>query len=371
MWSAALSTDEVDKINEEHVVRLKRVLEAKLKGENDVDDARVAAPENMQAYLSEVRARHTNRFAQEGPARDLVGDLLTLPDGVQRIAIDMDTIMASADAQHMAVLQKPWFVHESTNREKAFAKYVLEFLETLLLTVPVRCRDFCLLAEQRLAILSMITPLPVDVYVNCEIPREAMEVITPRGSRKMPFHVRYRLEKNKLPTFAVATHCTGSGKTVMAIMAALSLLCSDMRWKGLKHSFRGLLEDRTREEHSGLCKIDNTDHARLARLSIMFVPATTLSHWYKTAQSAVFGVKECFGPATDVVVWRGLGGRDQNMQEALDRGRPVLWILPMESESMQAVRKFPNIHYAVRIFDELNVAMRSRYDQPESLAMYK
>ena len=157
----------------------------------------------------------------------------------------------------------------------------------------------------------------------------------------------------------------------MAIMAALSLLCSDTRWRELKHSFRGLLTDRTREEHSGLCKIDNTENARLARLAIMFVPDTTLSHWYKTAQSAVFGVKECFGPATDVLVWRGLHGRDQNMQEALDCGRPVLWILPMASESMAAVRKSPNIHYCVRIFDELNVQMRSRYDQPESLALYK
>ncbi len=156
----------------------------------------------------------------------------------------------------------------------------------------------------------------------------------------------------------------------MAIMAALSLLCSDARWKALKSSFRELLEDRTREEHSGVCRIDNTDHARLARLAIMFVPATTLSHWHKTAQSAVFGVKECFGPATEVIVWRGLSGREQNMQEALDCGRPVLWIMPMESDSMQVVRKHPNIHYAVRIFDELNVPMRSRYEQPESLAMY-
>lgn len=156
----------------------------------------------------------------------------------------------------------------------------------------------------------------------------------------------------------------------MAVMAALSLLCSDMRWKALKASFRGLLEDRTREEYSGLCKIDNTDNARLARLAIMFVPSTTLSHWYRTAQSAVFGVKECFGPATDVLVWRGMIGRDQNMQEALDCGRPVIWILPMESDSMQAVRKSPHIHYAVRIFDELNIQMRSRYDQPESLPMY-
>ena len=156
----------------------------------------------------------------------------------------------------------------------------------------------------------------------------------------------------------------------MAVMAALSLLCSNLRWEALRSSFRGLLEDRTREEHSGLCKIDNTDAARLARLAIMFVPATTLSHWYKTAQSAVFGVKECFGPATDVRVWRGLGGRNHSMQEALDCGQPVLWILPMESDSMQAVRKSPHIHYAVRIFDELNVQMRKRYDEPESLPLY-
>ena len=54
------------------------------------------------------------------------------------------------------------------------------------------------------------------------------------------------------------------------------------------------------------------------------------------------------------------------MQEAYQSGKPVLWVLPMEADSMKSVRQYPDIGYAVRIFDELNMTMRTRYDQLES-----
>jgi len=165
-------------------------------------------------------------------------------------------------------------------------------------------------------------------------------------------------------------YCTGSGKTIMAIMAALSLLCCKERWALLRAGYHDLLKSRVRETHSGLLKMDGMENARLARLAIMFVPATMLSHWYRTAQSAVFGVKEMFGQATDVLVWKGIS-RDQTMRDAYDSGKPVLWVLPMEADSMKAIRTSPEIGYAVRIFDELNMQMKTRYDQHESPPCFK
>lgn len=156
----------------------------------------------------------------------------------------------------------------------------------------------------------------------------------------------------------------------MAIMAALSLLCHREGWTALKASYSQLLRARVRETHSGLLRMDGIHEAKLARLAIMFVPATMLSHWYNTAQSAVFGVKELFGAQTDVLVWKGTS-RSQSIRDAYDSGKPVLWILPMQAESMKAVRTSPDIGYAVRIFDEFNVQMKARYDQPESTPLFK
>lgn len=208
MSSSPLSPAAIGKINEIHHEQLKRILNAKLlNGAADVDEHAIDAPDNVGEYLQGLRQQRSDRQLGRGPGEaERIGDLLNMADGVQRKEVSIQEIMASADAQHSAVLAKQWFVRESSNREKAFAKYALDLLPALLCTVPVRCKDFYLLPEQRLAILTMITALPVDVYVNCEIPREAMEVITPRGSRKMPFSVRYRLEKNKLPTFTIADY---------------------------------------------------------------------------------------------------------------------------------------------------------------------
>ena len=155
----------------------------------------------------------------------------------------------------------------------------------------------------------------------------------------------------------------------MAVMAALSLLCHREGWDNLKASYADLLKARVREKDSGLLKMDGIGEPKLARLAIIFVPNTMLTHWVRTAQSAVFGVKETFGAHTDVLVWRGLH-REHSVRDAYQSGKPVLWILPMESDSIKAIRTTPEIGYAVCIFDELNAKMKTRYDQPESTALF-
>jgi hypothetical protein len=298
------------------------------------------------------------------------GDMLMLPQGVSSKMIPMSEIMQKQDEKHNDVLKKPWFVQETSNREEVMAEYIRDNADELLKHVPVNCSKFRLLWEQRLAIVSMTVAMPAETFTSCEIPREAMDEITQPGRRKQPFVIRYSLEKNMLPVFTVADYCTGSGKTIMAISAALSLLCSRERWSDLKANYVSILRARIRENNSGLCKMESVESARLARLAIMFVPATVLSAWHQFCQSAVFGAKEAFGQSTDVLVWKGVGGRTQSVEEALHSGKPVLWVLPMESDSLKVVQKYPDIGYAVRIFDEMNMRMVQRYDKPESTALF-
>lgn len=204
MFNTPLSMADINKINEAHAAQIARILKTKLDSSSDIDEYDVNAPTDLDEYVLGLRQQRTNRILGRTVDADRIGDVLDMPDDVQRKEVSIGEIMASADAQHSAVLQKPWMVREYTNRDKAFAKYTLDLLPGLLCGVAVRCKEFYLLPEQRLAILAMITALPEDVYVNCEIPRDAMEVLTPRGARKTGFSVRYRLEKNKLPTFTIA-----------------------------------------------------------------------------------------------------------------------------------------------------------------------
>lgn len=328
--------------------------------------------EEYQESASEVLRSQHNRYGygSSGADRDRAGDMLMLPEGVTSKMIPMSEIMKKQDEKHQAVLKKPWFVQETSNREEVMAEYIRDNVDELLKHVPVSCSKFRLLWEQRLAIVSMTVAMPEETFTSCEIPREAMDEITQPGRRKQPFVIRYSLEKNMLPVFTVADYCTGSGKTIMAISAALSLLCSRERWRELKANYVNILRARIRENNSGLCKMESVESARLARLAIMFVPATVLSAWYQFCQSAVFGAKEAFGQSTDVLVWKGVGGRTQSVQEALHSGKPVLWVLPMESDSLKVVQQYPDIGYAVRIFDEMNMRMVQRYDKPESTALF-
>lgn len=155
----------------------------------------------------------------------------------------------------------------------------------------------------------------------------------------------------------------------MALMAVLALLCCRQRWEQLKTSFRDVLSTRVREAHSGLCKLNHLLSIKLARVGIIFVPHNMMSHWSKTAQSAIFGAKETYGQALDVLLWKGVT-RDQSLKAAHESGKPVLWILPLESDSMKAISASPEIAYAACVMDELSSKMAERYDKPKSVPLF-
>ena len=306
-------------------------------------------------------------------------DVLYMQDGEHQKEFTIDQIMKSADEQHTRVLEKPWYVEESSNRPRLMALHILDNIDILITQIPKRCKEFDLLPEQRLAIIAMTEPLPQETFINCTISRESMTQIARQGrgllhhgtnrARKQPFVQKLSLEANTLPTWCVADFCTGSGKTVMAIFAALRLLCCRSSWEPLVANYQSLLRARMRDTYSGLIKLDDMEDARLARLAIMFVPGTMLNHWHQTCRSAVHGIKDIYGKQIDVLVWKG-NSRDYSILEAYQCGKPVLWVKPMEADSLKDTRATPHIGYAVRIYDELNTKMSSRYEQHESTPLF-
>lgn len=301
-------------------------------------------------------------------------DILHMEDGEDYKEFTIDELMDSADEQHTKILETPWYVTESSNRARVMANHLLDNIDTLIETVPKRCKDFDLLPQQRLAILAMTEPLPQETFIKCTISRKSMVEVSemnhgPSRSRKQPFTETYSLGANTLPTWCVADFCTGSGKTVMAICAALRLMCTRDIWNTFVSNYPSLLRERMRETHAGLVKLDTIEDAKLAKLAIIFVPGTVLDHWHQTCRSAVMGTKSILGQHIDVLVWKG-NSRDYSIQEAYQCGKPVLWVKTLESESLRDTRATSNIGYAVRIFDELNAKMMSRNEQPESLPLF-
>ena len=160
---------------------------------------------NADNPVDEEEADYEDNWMGRRPlVHDRVGDMLQLPDGQDRKLIPMKEIMASADAQHNAVLKKPWYVKETTNRERVLAKYLLDNVEELIKDIPLRCKHFDLLPVQRAAVLAMTSSMPVETFTEVEIPHESMKEITRSGARKQPFSVKYNIEAGALPVFTIA-----------------------------------------------------------------------------------------------------------------------------------------------------------------------
>ena len=158
-------------------------------------------------------------------------------------------------------------------------------------------------------------------------------------------------------------------KTIIATMAALILLCDNGAWGELRSEYDQILRARRREPHSGLCKGSTCEKAKLARLAIAFVPNTVYNHWFEHGKAALLGIQEIFGTDLDIQIIKGNVSR-MTIQEIYMTGKPTFWVVSHTSESLSILRKTPSYGYAVRIYDELNVKARSKYDQQESQAIF-
>lgn len=202
-----LTPPEIERRNGRHHTKITALLTRALQEASAPPPPMVCPPDDRAdtARLEEqMRNVSHARLIADNRKRERVGDMLALPDDVLRKEIQMTDIMDMMNAQHDAVLNNPWFVRVTTNRQRVVCEFLLANLCELLAQVPLRCRDFDLLPEQRLAILCMVVAMPVETFTHCEIPREAMEELTDPRRRKEPFDIRYCLEPNALPTFTVA-----------------------------------------------------------------------------------------------------------------------------------------------------------------------
>ena len=300
-------------------------------------------------------------------------DPLAVPAGKTRHFLSIEEVMEGADKQHNAVLEKAWFITEESNRVQVLCEYLRDNVDELIKKVPLRCKEFILLWEQRLAILVMLSPLPKETFCKLSISTDAMyQINSALRARKKPFTSEVCLAAGWLPNFLVADSCTGSGKTIMAIMVLLARLLDKENWEDLNASYDTIVRMRKINPHAGLCRGSTCVDGKLARVGVVFAPAHLIGHWYKTAQSAVLGAREVYGQQLHINVWKGLTGHSlrEVYESAPGGGVPTLWIVPMESKSMKVLRDHPDIGVAGAIYDELSMPMSARSDAPESVVAF-
>ena len=298
-----------------------------------------------------------------------------------------------------SVARLPPFVKERSNRDTEFFNFFLPNLERLLLQVPTHlggrgeADETDLLASQRLAVASLVTPLPSEVTTRLEISTQSLRLLGDDKTRRARFEAEFVLPRNDLPAWRVDDSPTGSGKTAVLLLACVVKMCASEQWKRAKDAFAELLHSRTRNPNSGLCASSSIERSTLARLAIVFAPKTTIAAWTAEAHRVAAGarrwthelrarraeemanalhsgsssvVADLPFDGDDVAVWRGFSEKF-SVELAAASKRPVLWVLPLsDKRSFEILERTPQISFVSEIYDEMSDGVILKYDRVRS-----
>ena len=161
--------------------------------------------ERMSKILEDL-GKKPDVVSEEDAGPEDLRNMLQLAEDQSTKYLSIKEVMDSADEQHNAVLDKPWYVSEESNRGKVMAEYILENCESLIKKVPLRCKEFDLLVSQRIAVMAMTSPLPKETFTEVHITRESMTRITGLRARKVPFSAAFNVEEGVLSSFTIADY---------------------------------------------------------------------------------------------------------------------------------------------------------------------
>ena len=271
-----------------------------------------------------------------------------------------------------------------SNKETRTLDFCIEHAADLMFLVQSDTNDFALTPEQRLAIgYELVSGIDKTVQIGVRnLLKEKW------NSRDIAWQ---RINEHTKPAFSFWNAPTGTGKTVMAIVSTMTQICNPTIWAAVQSSWKknvdakgysnglGTIAGRSLEEMIEGLDLDGEEEFPLARVVIAFVPDTVLGQWIETANSVKEGMKREFN--YDFEVWVKVGklkkrqkkfpnGVDCNMAAAHALGRPILWLVRAEPESVtNTIRSHPNISYVTRIYDEGTQNCEPRSHGEESLPL--
>ena len=287
--------------------------------------------------------------------------------------IKMESLFHSSNAERDSFMQMPSYVETCSNRDYEAALFYRTHLPSLLFDIPTATSMFPLLVGQRLVIASLLAPIDKKIDHCVWISRATMvrNHTIHKGADRTEFAVECSLAANQRPRFSLLDVPTGTGKTIMASVAAAVAILSERRWQGLRREFGTSLVRNAMHGGSGL-SLGKTQGVELARVVVVLAPKPLLMHWRTYIEAAIASMRhteavEAGGAEAEATlaavesarVWVGMrdneDGEGHTMERAHAIGAPVVWILENGvQESWMALRQSGNaIDYAYLVWDEL------------------
>ena len=253
------------------------------------------------------------------------------------------------------------FAH-STNKETRTLEYCHRRAEDMMYWVQSDTDEYALTPEQRLAIgFESTSGIDSDITIGV------------RDLHKIGWddsHVCWRtLPRHTKPNFSFWNAATGNGKTVMAIVAAMTQACRPALWEAVQKTW----QDNLYRQHAmcgiGIVKQRSVDELILARVVVAFVPANLMTQWKKTAVSVKAGMEREFGSSFEIHLGATSWDLKSAHEFAVTHNTAVLWLLTGNVDNVRrATRTCPNISYLTKIYDE-SVKVGEPREKAESTAL--
>ena len=256
-----------------------------------------------------------------------------------------------------------------SNRDVLSFEYLYKNLDAVLSPVISETQLFALRPEQRLAIAEGLVRYPEEMH--CKVRRlhaSARKKANPVG-----------LPPGTKPTIKLNNYCTGNGKTLMAIVQAMTELCDPGLWQQCQDCWKRQIWTNSTMANLGLVECPHLDEQEMARVAIAFIPEQLLDQWERTAKAVTEAMMREKGH--NFLIWRGLavnkrkGRHDDGERKTLRTAhattqrekKALLWLVPAKTDAAhQTLRDAPELAFPTRIYDEMSTSTEPRNHAPES-----
>lgn len=293
--------------------------------------------------------------------------------------VPAEDILAEADSQLFSMDTPVKYMHINADQDVKMKEFMLNNMESIVGSMPIVLSDsFTLIPSQVLAIYHATSIYPFDRVLEATFHASEMRTDISLASNLQPTHY-YRpmfapresyVETTCIPAgefqrLQILCYGTGTGKTVMTLASSMLLLSDPVKWKAIQDSSARVVSEHRRESESGFVR--GTMHLPVARLVICFVPKSVLAQWEKTATEIKGSFQRHFKLSESIRVWVG-HKRTQSIEECVKQGNaPTVWILSLETKSLDVLFESPNINFVALVYDELNVSIRKHSKERRSI----
>ena len=333
--------------------------------------------ESMRPDLEREIAQAEAAFASGVVAHNAAGEALRGVSDLINSNADYIPYSAFSDMLHrenqlatMGGVANGAHLTRSSNKELATFNHIDANLERMLERVVRETENFALSPAQRIVVAWWLENMPMELCAR----------VCALEPGRLTTHVA--LPPNTRPALTILNLPTGSGKTVLGILMAMTEVCDPTLWQGLTASWRERVWRATSIGETGLASCVSSDDKVLARVVVAYVPSQLITQWKRAAELVNEALRREKGYG--FTIWTGLDPlqRGSEFQKRIDKtltlahkrsnatGVPILWIVAHTRDAVtQTLRQSPSITFATKIYDECSHPDEPTRPAPEARAV--